>query len=227
MTATDSATVRAYGSATVTAYDSATVRAYGSATVTATDSATVRAYGSATVTATDSATVTAYDSATVTATDSATVTAYDSATVTAAKYVAIHLHSQRVTLDGCGHVIDLTSIDLNDPPQWCDYRGVNVIDGIAYLFKAVGDDWKSDYGTSYQPGTTPDAPDWSVTRTCGQGLHFCAHPFESLTYKPDATRFVKCGVRLDEMVTLDDKVKAKRVVVPCVEVDIDGNEVPA
>ena len=73
VTATDSATVRAYSSATVTATDSATVRAYGSATVTAYGSATVRAYGSATVTAYDSATVTAYGSATVTAYGSATV----------------------------------------------------------------------------------------------------------------------------------------------------------
>ena len=43
----------------VTASDSATVRAYDSATVTASDSATVTAYGSATVRASDSATVTA------------------------------------------------------------------------------------------------------------------------------------------------------------------------
>ena len=44
-----SATVKAYGSATVEACDSATVEAYGSATVEACDSATVEAYGSATV----------------------------------------------------------------------------------------------------------------------------------------------------------------------------------
>ena len=44
-----SATVKAYGSATVKACDSATVKAYGSATVEACDSATVKACGSATV----------------------------------------------------------------------------------------------------------------------------------------------------------------------------------
>ena len=47
------------GSATVTASGSATVRAFGSATVTASGSATVRAFDSATVTASGSATVTA------------------------------------------------------------------------------------------------------------------------------------------------------------------------
>ena len=73
----------ACGSATVKAYGSATVKACGSATVKAYDSATVKAYGSATVEAYGSATVKAYDSATVEAYGSATVKAYDSATVEA------------------------------------------------------------------------------------------------------------------------------------------------
>jgi len=68
-----SATVKAYGSATVEACGSATVEAYGSATVEACDSATVKAYGSATVKACDSATVKAYDSATVKAYDNSYV----------------------------------------------------------------------------------------------------------------------------------------------------------
>jgi hypothetical protein len=57
VTASASATVTAYGSATVTASDSATVTAYGSATVRASDSATVTAYGSATVRASGSVAV--------------------------------------------------------------------------------------------------------------------------------------------------------------------------
>ena len=188
------------GSATVRAYDSATVTAYGSATVTATGSATVRAY------------------------DSATVRAYDSATVTATKYVAIHLHSQRVTVDG-GQVIDVTEIDLDNPQQWCEYHGAELDGEIAYVFKAVGDDWKSDYGTAYPPGSTPEAPDWNTRQACGNGLHFCAHPYLSLGYKSDATKFIRAGVRLDEMVTLGDKIKAKRVVTPCVEVNEHGEVV--
>ena len=71
----------ACGSATVNAYGSATVNACGSATVKAYDSATVKAYGSATVKAYDSATVKACGSATVEAYDSATVKAYDNSYV--------------------------------------------------------------------------------------------------------------------------------------------------
>jgi hypothetical protein len=56
-----SATVKAYGSATVKACGSATVEAYDSATVEACGSATVKAYGSATVKACGSATVKAYE----------------------------------------------------------------------------------------------------------------------------------------------------------------------
>jgi len=78
-----SATVKACGSATVEAYDGATVKACGSATVEAYDGATVEAYGSATVEAYGSATVKAYDGATVKACGSATVEAYDGATVEA------------------------------------------------------------------------------------------------------------------------------------------------
>ena len=76
-----SATVKAYGSATVKACDSATVEAYDSATVKACGSATVKAYDSATVKAYGSATVEAYGSATVKACGSATVKAYDNSYV--------------------------------------------------------------------------------------------------------------------------------------------------
>jgi hypothetical protein len=213
------------GSASVRASDSASVSAFDSASVSASDSASVSASGSASVRASGSASVRASGSASVRASGSASVRASDSASVSASKYVAVHLHSQRVTLDGDGHIIDLTGIDFNDAAQWCEYHAVEVRDGIAYLYKAVGDDWLSDYGTSYAPGTTPEAPDWKSTRQCGQGLHFCAHPHQSLAYKQNATKFVKCGVRIDEIVTLDDKIKAKRVVDPCVEVDVHGDVV--
>jgi hypothetical protein len=150
--------------------------------------------------------------------------------VSASKYVAIHLHSQHVTLDGEGHVIDVTGLDHNDPATWCDYRGIDVEDGIAYVYKAVGDDWNSAYRvgsefTSYAPGTTPEAPDWLPSRECGNGLHFSPSPHHALAYRDDGTRFLRCGVRLDEMVCLGDKVKAKRVVVGCVEVDVHAREV--
>ena len=223
-----SATVRASGSATVSAYGSATVRASGSATVSAYDSATVSAYDSATVWAYDSATVWAYDSATVWAYGSATVSAYDSATVSATQYVAVHLHSKRVTLDGDGVVIDVTDIDWSDPATWCESRGIHVVDGIAYLYKAVDDKWTTERGTDYTPGATPEAPDWDPAPECGGGLHFCATPLDALGYH-SGPRFVRVGVALGDLVVIlpgwggsRDKVKAPRVVDACVAVDIHG-----
>ena len=96
-----SATVEAYGSATVKACDSATVKAYGSATVEAYDSATVKAYGSATVKAYESATVKAYESATVKAYDSATVEAYESATVKACGSATVKAYESAI-VKACG-----------------------------------------------------------------------------------------------------------------------------
>ena len=191
-------------------------------------SATVRASGSATVRAYDSATVSAYDSATVSAYDSATVSAYGSATVSATQYVAVHLHSKRVTLDGDGVVIDVTDIDWSDPATWCESRGIHVVDGIAYLYKAVDDKWTTERGTDYTPGATPEAPDWDPAPECGGGLHFCATPLDALGYH-SGPRFVRVGVALGDLVVIlpgwggsRDKVKAPRVVDACVAVDIHG-----
>jgi hypothetical protein len=219
-----SSRVEAWGSSSVEAWDSSRVVARGSSSVVARDSSSVEAWDSSSVVAWDSSSVVASSSSRVEARGSSSVEAWDSSSVEASKYVAVHLHSQRVTLTGKGHVIDLTAIDLNDPATWCEFHGVTVENGVAFLYKAVGEDWKSSYGTSYEPGSTPEAPDWNTVQACGKGLHFCAHPLQSLSYLPGATRFLKCGVRLDEMVTLDDKVKVKRVVVPCVEVDRYGKE---
>ena len=206
---------------------SATVRAYGSATVWAYDSATVSAY--------DSATVSAYDSATVRASGSATVWAYDSATVSATQYVAVHLHSKRVTLDGDGHIIDVTDLNLTDPTAWANYNGLTIetIDGHPYVevYKAVNHQWTTNRGTNYAPGSLPEAEDWEPTDECGHGLHFSQTPVHASRYHPEATRWIRCGVRLDELVVITgwsrfpDKIKARRAVTPCVEVDINGREV--
>jgi len=171
-------------------------------------------------------------SAHVVAWGSAHVEAWDSAHVEAAtKYVGVHLHSQLVQLDGNGTIIDCTDIDLTDPAQWCEFHGVEMVDGIAYVFKAVNQQWTTDRGIDYQPGSTPEAPDWDPSwRDCGKGLHFCDHPIRSLGFlggPASEARFLKVGVRLDEMVPLGDKVRAWRVVVPCVEVDRYGKPVVA
>jgi hypothetical protein len=235
--------VTASGSATVRASGSATVRASGSATVTAYDSATVRASDSATVRASDSATVRASGSATVTASDSATVRASDSATVRAGSYVAVHLHSARVTLTG-GVVLDVTALDLTDPQTWVGYTGAKVsktrrtVDGrrttveLVTLYKAVDADMQA--GRSYIPTTYPvgqdvTASDWRDNHHCGHGLHTSPHPHQALVYYPEATRMLEVTVPLSDLRPIPGgtaKAKARTVHVVR-EVTLDGAELPA
>jgi hypothetical protein len=233
-----SAHVEARDSAHVVAWDSSHVEARGSAHVVARDSSHVEAWDSAHVEARGSSHVEAWDSAHVVAWDSAHVVAWDSAHVEArgsahvvaeTKYVGIHLYSQSVQLDGNGTVIDCTDIDLSNPRQWCEFHGVEIADGIAYVFKAVNQEWTTDRNTDYSPGSLPEAADWDAEwLDCGRGLHFCDHPLRSLSFlggRTDDARFLKVGVRLDEMVPLGDKVKARRAVVACVEVDRYGRSI--
>ena len=188
----------------------------------------VRAYGSSTVRACGSSTVTAYGSSTVTAFDSSTVTAFDSSTVTAfGSGVAVHLHSGAAKVDG-GVVIDHTTERDMTPARWCDYHGVKVEGGIAYVYKAVDGEWTTDRGSDYSPGATPEAIDWHDDRECGHGLHFSPSPAQALAYHCEAIRFVRVGVSLDTLRPIYGgaaKCKAPRVVVPCVEVDLDMREV--
>ncbi|KAA0021829.1 DUF7666 domain-containing protein [Antrihabitans cavernicola] len=143
----------------------------------------------------------------------------------ASRFVAVHLHSQRVILAG-GVVIDLTAIDLSDPVQWCEFHGVTVDGGIAYVYKAVNDAWTTDRGFDYSPGSKTVAPDWDAAPHCGNGLHFGATPGHSRVYMPDATKFVRVGVAVSGLVPLGGKCKAAAVVVAAVEVDRWANEVP-
>ena len=218
---TDPSHVEARGSSHVVAWGSSHVEAWDSSHVVARDSSHVEAW--------DSSHVEAWDSSHVVARGSSHVVAWGSSHVEAGRYASVHLHSQRVAISG-GVVIDMTGLDLCDVEQWLDYHGVTVTEDpehgrVATVYKAVNNEWTTDRGTIYAPGDTPEAPDWEATRVCGQGLHFGPSTRHSRQYLPDATRYVRCGVRVDEMVALDDKCKARRVVVPCVEVDEWGREV--
>ena len=212
-----SATVRAYGSATVRAYGSATVRAYGSATVEAWDSATVEAWDSATVRAYGSATVRAWDSATVRASGSATVQASGSATVEAAPYVAVHLFSARATVTG-GVVIDIASLDQNDPRTWCELHGVTIDDdGNAHLYKAVDDSLTAGHSwtpTTYAIGSDPRCDEWLDNNNCGGGLHVCPTAWQALDHYAEATRYLETAAPLDSIRPIDaTKCKAPTVHV--------------
>ena len=220
-----SATVRAWGSATVEASDSATVRALdsatvlacGSATVRACDSATVLACGSATVWACDSATVEASDSATVRACDSATVQASGSATVEAAPYVAVHLFSARATVTG-GVVIDIASLNQNDPRTWCELHGVTIDDdGNAHLYKAVDDNLTAGHSwtpTTYTLGSDPRCNEWLDSNACGFGLHICPTAWQARDHYSDATRYLEVTAPLASLRPIDaTKCKAPTVHV--------------
>jgi len=209
---------------------SAHVVAWGSAHVEARGSAHVEAWGSAHVVARGSAHVVAWGSAHVEAWESAHVEAWESAHVEAGDYVAVHQHGQRTTIRG-GVIIPVPRPDT--AALWCSYHGVEVVDGVATLYKAVRDDFRSRYGMRYQTGDTPAAPDWDGgVAECGGGLHFSPHPTAAKSFDGDATRYVACPVRLDDIVVHPDgsfpeKVKAPGVAGPVWECDIYGEPLVA
>ena len=237
VTAYDSSTVTASDSSTVTAFDSSTVRASVSSTVTASASSTVTAYDSSTVTASGSSTVRASGSSTVTASGSSTVTASGAAQVIArhavkviaTAYVAVTILGAKVSVTGG---IEIRPPDINTGKAWCDAQGVEVKRGVAVLYKAVDAQWKSAYGMSYKPGTTPSAADWDGGKAeCGGGLHFFPQPWMAHRWNPDFKHIVACPVKVSEIAAhgwdaqFPDKVKAPRVCAPCYEVDIEGNRI--
>jgi len=146
--------------------------------------------------------------------------------VEAGKYVAVSDHGPRTTITG-GVIITIPKPASAE--AWCEFHGVEVVDGVATLYKAVGDNYASSHGMAYPPGSTRAAPDWDGGQLeCGGGLHFSPRPSAALQFAYGAKRYVGCPVRLDEIVVHPDgsypeKVKAPRVVEPgCFECDIDG-----
>ena len=226
--ACDSSQVRACGSSQVTAYGFSQVTAYGFSQVTACDSSQVTAYDSSQVRACDSSQVTAYDSSQVTACDSSQVRAYDSSQVTAAKQVAVTIHGVGPKVRGG---VRINYKYPSDVDEWLASYCLKKKRGIVILYKGVGDDYKSPLGTSYAPGTKPEAADWDDGKAeCGYGLHFCAHPALTVEFNRDAKRFIACPVKVSEIVVHKNpryptKVKALRVYGECFEVDINGNPV--
>ena len=117
--------------------------------------------------------------------------------------------------------------------QWLDNYGVKSVKGVVTLYKIVRDDFKSQYGTSYAPGTTAKADDWdNGVAECGGGLHFCPDPALCVRFDSMGTKFVACPVKVSEIVVHKNpqhptKIKAPRVCAPTWEVDIFGKPVKA
>jgi hypothetical protein len=143
--------------------------------------------------------------------------------------VVVRRHGGETSVEIVGAlVLDVPAIET--AAQWCEYYGVEVEDGIATLYKALDDEYRSNQtGFQYLPGSTPAAPDWDGGEAeCGGGLHFAPHPALALQWFPAATRFVACPVELDELVVHEgalypQKVKAPRVCGPVFEVAADSN----
>jgi hypothetical protein len=169
----------------------------------------------------------AWGSSHVEARGSSHVVAWGSSHVEATSCVSVHRQSSRAQIRG-GVVIEAPRLETAQ--QWCEFYGVKISRGIATLYKAVRDDFRSAHGMSYRPGETPAAPDWDPVPECGSGLHFSFHPSAAKAFDYEATRFVACPVRVSELVVHPDgdtsKVKAPRVVGKgCVEVDRQGRPV--
>ena len=230
--ARDSSRVDAWDSSRVDAWGSSSVDAWGSSRVVARGSSRVDAWGSSSVDAWDSSRVDAWDSSRVDAWDSSRVDAWDSSRVVAGKYVAVHLHSQRVTLTG-GVVIDMTAVDRSDPQTWADLHGARVTRGRITVYKGVAADLRSAYGVRYPIGETVTCDDWNPAAECGGGLHFSPSPTSTESYCTPV-RYLECTVKLADVVPLGDKIKAPacRVVrevdrwgVPTEGVDTSTGEV--
>ena len=176
------------------------------------------------VLASGSVTVRASDSATVRASGSAIVRASDSATVEAAPYVAVHLFSARATVTG-GVVIDIASLNQNDPRTWCELHGVmDDDDGNAHLYKAVDDNLTAGHSwtpTAYTLGSDPHCNQWLANDCCGFGLHVCPTAWQARDHYSDATRYLEVTAPLASLRPIDaTKCKAPTVHV-LREVDIN------
>ena len=206
------------------------VVAKGSAHVVARGSAHVVARGSAHVVARESVHVVAWGSAHVEAWESVHVVARGSAHVVASKWSTV-----RKMLSHCGTIMGGIVVEepaITTADDWCAYYGVTVKDGIAVVYKAVRDDYRSSHDFLYPVGAAVECNDWDGGECeCGGGLHFSPSPAMAFQFDDLATRFLACPVALSDMrsPTATDcypqKIKARRVCGPIIEVDINGDAI--
>ncbi|ENN89120.1 hypothetical protein RHSP_82707 [Rhizobium freirei PRF 81] len=133
-----------------------------------------------------------------------------------------------------GNILEANKPSTAD--EWCDHYGVDVIDGVATLFKAVDDDYSTSRARqkdiSYAPGQIPVAPDWDGgLEECGGGLHASPHPRMALEFNIGAKKFVGCPVKLEDISvhpngSMPQKVKFRGCCSPCFEVDRNGKPSP-
>ncbi len=216
-----------YGQAQAKLYDQAQAKLCGQAQATLYDQAQAKLYDQAQATLYDQAQATLYDQAQATLCGQAQGRVFDRSTVRCGPKVAVHRHSRLAVVEG-GTVID--ALPPATVEEWLDSYGLEAHDGVVVLFKTVRKDWRSGHGFDYTPGTIPVASDWDGgKRECGGGLHFSPRPWMARQFDSEATLFVGCPVRLEDIrpPREDDaypaKVKAQGCCGPLFQVDEDGN----
>lgn len=206
----------------VTLFDHATAEAYEQAQVTAYERTKVGAYGSVVVDA--------YEQSSVDAHEAVLVHAYGPGQVTATDGVHTWRHSAYTQITG-GVVLEGIAKSLRDPVKWCRAYGVEVEDGMAVVYKALGSDLiagkQYDKPTLYQAGTRVEADDWEPVEKCGNGLHFSPRPYFANQYNDEATRWMRVRIPVGDAIPIDQggapKIKAPWCDVVA-EVDMFGQE---
>ena len=152
----------------------------------------------------------------------------DSSHAVLSKFACAHIHGNRVK---CKGGVQIKIPEILTGKDWCDFYGVEIKRGIAVLFKGTDENYHTQKGVYYKPGTKPQAPDWDGGKAeCGGGLHFSPCASGTLRFAPSAKKFVACPVRVKDIVVhknakYPDKVKAKGVWAPVWEVDQNGKKV--
>ena len=157
---------------------------------------------------------------------SSQVTACDSSQVRATPQVPVTIHGKDAKVKGG---VQIKYKGPKTAAQWLKNYGVKPVKGIAILYKIVRDDFKSQHGLLYEPGTSPSAPDWDGGKAeCGGGLHFCPAPALCIQFDSMGSKFIGCPIKVSEIVVHENpqyptKVKAPRVYGKVFECDINGN----
>ena len=147
--------------------------------------------------------------------------------IVASASVIILMHGKSESITG-GQRIQAKQIKT--VKDWCELYGVPIVGGVVILYKGVNDQFTTDKGCYYTPGTIPTAPDWDGGKEeCGGGLHFSPCPQMTLEFYIHATKFVGCPISIKDIVvhpngTYPQKVKAKGCCGPVFEVDRKGNK---
>ena len=213
-------------SAVLLGSSSAVLRESSSAVLLGSSSAVL--WGSSSAELRESSSAVLWGSSSAVASGNAFLRIFSALKITATAHVVILLHGKAKTITGGKKI---KAHKPKTPLAWCKHRGVNSNNGVAVLYKAVNDDYKSPHGTSYAPGSVPVANDWDGGKAeCGGGLHFSPSPAAARNFHFEAKRYVACSVALKDIAVHPDgdypeKIKAKGCCGPCVEVDKKGNPI--